>query len=65
MTKYEDIMQDMTPRRYAELLYKDHFKCYFCAYRGTKQCIGIASATTCIQGIKEWLNQEVEEEEEE
>ena len=59
MTKYEKIMQEMTPKKYAELLYKDHFKCYFCAYFGTARC-GFNKPNICVEGIVEELNSEAD-----
>ena len=62
MTQYDKIMQDMTPRDYAERLFTDHLKCYYCAYRGKIACHP-AKPIICIDGITEWLNQKVKENE--
>lgn len=58
MTKYEKIMQEMTPRKYATLLYEGN-KCLSCAYYGTERC-GFGKDYICYDGIVEELESEAD-----
>lgn len=62
MTQYDKIMQEMTPSKYAERLFTDHLKCYYCVYRGKIACHP-AKPIICIDGIIKWLSREVKDNE--
>ena len=59
MTKYDKIMQEMTPYVYATALYESDCKCVCCAYQWTKKC-GFNKPNICIEGIVEYLNSEAD-----
>ena len=58
MTKYDKIMQEMTPYVYATALYELD-RCLCCAYFGTKKC-GFKKPNICVEGIVEYLNSEAD-----
>lgn len=57
MTNYDRVISKMTPELLAKILDAVGAPCVMCAYHNKK-----ISCSHCLEGIKEWLNQEEKDE---
>ena len=60
MTRYEGIMQEMTPRKFATILDTGKLKCYYCIHKGKETCREhYGNSSFCIDGITNWLEKKL------